>query len=412
MGLVAGAAAPTGVATSNAAAKGPKANVWVDRSGGSCRRVSRPGAYLDARACGSLSAAYGAAVSGDTVLVRRGTYGRQVLPRGTKRLTIRNAPGSRPVFGTTTVEASNIRLVGVTIRRDDDPGPNVATLEAKGARNTFVRVHVNTRNMSVRQGIAASGDDNVFRSGSTFNVVDEKGALVGGSRVTFEDFDFHDVRVTNSSVHNECVFSLGPQLTVRRSHFWRCPTMDLYITRGDWWGQPPYGGVTIENNVFEHSTMEGRDSWHYYGLLFGGSLSYDGEPIRNLKVRYNTFEQSVGLEAKLRAAGDSEWVGNVGGGWDCIAGMSYRFNVGEKCSATDKLVSPASSCGPPACARGRTARQGWVNPAEHDFRLKAGAAAINAGDPKDFPRIDKAGLLRPVGRRPDAGAYEFRARRR
>ena len=410
VGLVAGAAAPAVVATSDVAA--PKANIWVDRSGGSCQRVSQPSGYVDAKACGDLAAAYGVAASGDTIVVNRGTYGRQVLPRGTKRLTIRNAPGSRPVFGTTTVDASNIKLVGVTIRRDDDPGKLVATLEAKGAKNTFVRVHVNTRNMSVRQGIAASGDDNVFVNGSAFNVVDEKGVLVGGTRVTFVDFDFHDVRVTDPSVHNECVYSNGPRLTIRRSHFWRCPTMDLFITRGDWWDQPPYGGVTIENNVFEHSTMENRASWHYYGLYIAASLAYDGEPLRGFKVRYNTFETSVLLDPKLRATAGSEWVGNVGGGWDCIAGMRYRYNVGQKCSATDKSVSPASSCGPPSCTRIRNARQGWVNPAKHDFRLKVGAPAIGAGDPKDFPRLDKDGRVRPVGRRADAGAYEFRASRR
>jgi hypothetical protein len=407
LGLVVGADAPAGVATPVA---GPKANLWVDRSAGSCDRKPTPGSYADSRACGSIAAAYGAAASGDTILVKGGTYGRQVLPSGTKRLTIRNAPGSRPVFGTTSVFASNIRLVGVTIRRNDDPGQLTATLEAKGSKNTFARVHVDSRNMSERQGIAASGDDNVFRGGSTFNVVDEKGVLVGGSRVTFEDFDFHDVRVTDPAVHNECVYSNGPQLTVRRSHFWRCPTMDLFLTRGDWWGQPPYGGVTIENNVFEHSTMLARDSWHHYGLYIGASLSYDGEPLRGLRVRYNTFETSVLLDPKLRATGGSEWVGNVGGGWDCIAGMRYRYNVGQKCSARDKRVSPASSCGPPSCPRIRNARQGWVNPAKHNFRLRAGSPAINAGDPKDFPRVDKDGRLRPVGRRPDAGAYEYRGR--
>ncbi len=386
--------------------------MWVDPSGGSCSRTAAPSRHADAKACRDLTSAYNIAASGDTLMVKRGTYGRQVLPGGSKRLTIRNAPGTRPVFGTTTVNASNIKLIGVTIRRNDDPGPHTATLEAEGANNTFDRVHVNTRNMSARQGIAASGDNNIFKNGSTFNVVDEKGALVAGTRVTFVNFDFHDVRLTNSAVHNECVYSNGPQLTVRRSRFWRCSTMDLFITRGNWWNQPPYGGVTIENNVFEHSTMEDRDSWHYTGLVLSGSLAYDGASLRGFKVRYNTFEQAVGLEAGLRATGDSEWVGNVGGGWDCIPGMRFRYNVGQKCSATDKRVTPASSCGPPACARIRPAAQGWVNPAKHDLRLKARAPAINSGDPKDFPGVDKDGRARPIGRSPEAGAYEFRARRR
>lgn len=385
-----------------------KANLWVDTNGGSCSRRSPAGGYSDGKACRSLADAYGAARSGDTIIVRPGIYGRQVLPAGTKKLTIRSVSRKRPVLGTTEVNASNITLSRFRIRRNDDPGANVATLEANGDDNTYHRVDVDTKFVYGRQGISASGDRNVFKNGSTFNVVDEKGALVGGSHVTFVNFDFHDVRVTGSQIHNECVYSSGPNLTVRRSRFWKCPTMDLFITRGTWWNQPAYGGVTIENNVFEHSTMEEPDSWHYYGLLFGGQLRDGGAPLANLKVRYNTFEQAVGLDAGFRATGDSEWVGNVGGGWTCIQGMEFRHNVGQKCSATDKRVSRPSSCGPPACRTPQTATQGWLDPGKHDFRLKAGAPAVNAGDPADFPRVDKDGRRRPGGRRPDAGAYERR----
>jgi hypothetical protein len=405
LGLI-GAASPSPAAAST----GNKANVWVDKSGGSCRRTSQARSYGDARSCASVAAAYRAAAAGDTIRVRAGTYRRQVIPGGTKRLAIRNSVGVRPVFGTTTVRASNISLIGITIRRNDDPGPNTATLEAIGSNNRFNRVRVNTKYMMARQGIAASGDRNRFLNGGTFNVIDEKGALVGGSHVTFVNFNFHDVRVTGPSIHNECVYSDAPNLTVRRSRFWNCATMDLFVTRGDFWGQPAYGGVTLVNNVFEHSTMEERGSWHHYGLLFGGQLNFDGAPLHNFKVRYNTFEQAVSLNSSFRATGDSEWVGNVGGGWDCIPGMVFRFNVGTKCSATDKAVSPASSCGPPACATLRTAAQGWISPARHNFHLRAGAPAISRGDPRNFPRVDKDGRRRPIGRGPDAGAYEYRPR--
>jgi hypothetical protein len=166
--------------------------------------------------------------------------------------------------------------------------------------------------------------------------------------------------------------------------------------------------VTIENNVFGHSTDTGReDSWHYYGFVFSGALAYDGAPLNGFRVRYNTFEQAVSLVSSLRAT-NSEFVGNLGGGWDCIAGMTYRYNVGEKCSSTDKAVSPAYSCGRPACGAPRTARVGWVNPAANDFHLRASSPAINAGDPNDHPKRDKDGRPRPAGARPDAGAYEFR----
>jgi hypothetical protein len=402
--VIATSAVPEG----SRAATPPRAHVWVDKSGGSCRRRAVPRRYVNSRACRSLRAAYRVASAGDRIMVKAGTYGRQVLPGGSKRLVIRKAPGPRPVLGTTTVNASNVTLIGFNIRRNDDPGPNTATLEAIGARNRFKRIRVNTRFRPVRQGIYAHGNRNVFKNGSTFNVVDEKGALVTGSHITFVNFKFHDVRVTGPLVHNECVYSSGPNLTVRRSHFWRCATMDLFITRGDWWNQPAYGGVTIENNVFEHSTMEGRRSWHHFGLLLGGQLNFDGAPLRNFKVRYNTFEQAVSLNSSFRATGRSQWVGNVGGGWDCIPGMVFRHNVGKKCSRTDKRVSPSSSCGPPACATRRTAAYRWVNPARHNFHLRARSPAINRGDRNDFPATDKDGKRRRG--RPEAGAYEYRRR--
>jgi hypothetical protein len=58
-----------------------------------------------------------------------------------------------------------------------------------------------------------------------------------------------------------------PNLTVRNSRFQHCAVMDLFIERGTWWNQPLYGGLTIENNVFEHSNMLGINTWHYYSSV-------------------------------------------------------------------------------------------------------------------------------------------------
>jgi hypothetical protein len=371
-------------------------NVWVDTNGGSCARQATAGPYADARACASLAAAYAAAAAGDTIVVAGGTYGPQTLT-GSKRLTIRGAPGTTPTLSTTRVEASNLTMIGFRIQRNDDPSDIVATLEARGDDNTYVRVHVDTKKQRGTQGIHADGDRNVFRGGSTYNVVDEKGALVGASNVTFDNFYFHDVWVTDSAVHNECVFSDGPGLTVRNSRFVNCATMALYITRGNWWGQPVYGGVTLVNNVFGHSTNTGSGSWHYYSLVASGVL----EEIRNWKVINNTFETAVGGD--LPAPG-TIWANNVGS-WDCLSGATYSGNVGKKCAAGDRAVSPASSCGRPACPSPTVARHRWVDPGTHDFHLAAGSPAIDAANPAYAPATDKDGKRRHG--RPDAGAYEY-----
>src|SRR5688500_6966322 len=138
-----------GVGASFAADRpGDLANLWVDANGGSCTRLATPGAYVDAQACVSADAAYGAASNGDTILVREGTYGRQVIRSGTKAATIRNGTGATPVCGTTRVDASNLTLSGIDVERNDDPGAYVATLEVNGANNTFDGVDVNSKFMS------------------------------------------------------------------------------------------------------------------------------------------------------------------------------------------------------------------------------------------------------------------------
>lgn len=397
-------AAAGSAAVSTVAASADKANLWIDTNGGSCTRQSTAGSYVDARTCGSTTAAYAAASAGDTIAVRAGTYGRQVIPSGSKRLTIRNARGATPVFGTTKVDASNIALTGIKIQRNDDPGPFVATLEVNGANNTLDRVNVDSRFMRTpvngRQGILNVGDHNVFKNGSTYNVVDDKGALIGGKGVTFDNFDFHDVRASNELVHNECAYSLGPNLTVKNSHFWNCATMDLFIERGTWFGQPLYCCLTLENNVFEHSTQVSQGSWHYYSLGVHGG---DVQEMRNWRVVNNTFETTAG--ADLPAPG-TVWANNIGS-WSCNPGATYSHNVGTKCSASDTAVSPDTSCGPPGCSRPVTAPFRWANPAGHDFHLTSRSPAINRGDPDTYPASDKDRKNRLVGSAPDAGAFEF-----
>ena len=56
----------------------------------------------------------------------------------------------------------------------------------------------------------------------------------------------------------------------------------------------------------------------------------------------------------------------------------------------------------------RRAPSGFRDPARLDLRLRAGAAAIDRGDPKSFPLVDIELQRRPWGRAPDAGADETR----
>jgi len=82
----------------------------------------------------------------------------------------------------------------------------------------------------------------------------------------------------------------------------------------------------------------------------------------------------------------------------CGSNEIYRYNVligGSKCSSTDRSVPSLAAAG-------------FVAPLarQPDLRLKPGSPAIDAGDPRNYPRTDIFGKRRPHGRAPDAGAAE------
>jgi hypothetical protein len=154
--------------------------------------------------------------------------------------------------------------------------------------------------------------------------------------------------------------------------------------------------VTLENNVFGH-TLKDDGTWHYYSLYVANTAN-GGGTLDGWTVRNNTFEIPANIEHA--ATGGSRWVGNLGS-WNCAAGMRYNHNVGKKCAGSDKAVSPAVS------SAALVAPLGWIDPGAFNFRLRAGAPAINAADPSDHPATDRDGFVR--GSRPDAGAHEFGA---
>lgn len=104
---VGGAALIPGVVTDSSSPGG--ANLWVDTNGGTCTRSSSAMEYSDAAACATFDAAYQAASSGDTVLVRAGTYSFQTInvasPNKTSTVVIQAVEGA-------TVDVAGARING------------------------------------------------------------------------------------------------------------------------------------------------------------------------------------------------------------------------------------------------------------------------------------------------------------
>ena len=328
--------------------------------------------------CASFRYAYGQAAAGDVITVAAGSYGPQQVPQGSKSVTFLGLPGNK--IRQVVSDADNVTFDGLD-------------LDAGGTTTTY----------AVFETGGASGV--TFKNGRIGNVVDEKGALIGGQsgpaplNVVIDNVEFHDVVQRGADVHNECMYAMAAGLTVRNSTFRNCATMDMFVKRGDWWGQQPFGNITIENNVFGHSVN--GSGWHYY------SLYWANDAWSQNRVVNNTFENSVSLEGVGGGPYTGVWANNIGGGWRCLSGVTYRNNIGKSCHSSDKALNPAGSCGPPACAPGRTMPVGWLNPAGFDFMLAANSPAVNAGSAEYAPATDKRGLLRDS--RPDAGALEYGA---
>ena len=274
------------------------ANLWIDSSGGSCIRQASAGSYSDAQACGSFAAAYGAAASGDVIRVRAGSYGAQFFaggvgssqPRGTKTLTFIGEPGNviRQIhFGSSGLVFDGIRIDA-------------------GATKTSGAAFEN------------SGASFQFKNGSIGNVRDEKGAMLNGPNMVFDNVLFHDVVLVTSGVHLECIMALWNQgMVIRNSTFRNCGIMDASIGIGDYWSPPPppYTQVTLENNFFGNSRFDGGGCCAAYSLALWATKMPEGSDygvLDNWRIVGNHFETGSGVIVRPRDNGTSVICGNTG----------------------------------------------------------------------------------------------------
>ena len=353
----------------------PASRTWV------VNVTQAPPGTITVQPGGNINAAYSQAQSGDVIQLGCGSYGDWDTPEGgTKTVTVRAATRNCAKFSRLHAHSSNITLDGLDIDAGGGVpmcgGSSCAAFEAWG------------------------GETNItFKNGRIGNVGGQKGAFLHGSSTTasqgvvIENTEIHDVRITGEGQHLECVMSHSPGVTFRGNTFRNCGVFDISLGRGDWYGQPEYGNVTMENNLFGHTVDGGAGgNWHWYGLAWW-LTTLDGARVVN-----NTFENAVSMDRATRGTG-GVWANNIGGGWSCEPGVTYTGNVGQACSAQDKAVSPQSS------TSGQTAPMGWVNPGAFNFDLTAGSPAVNAGSAQYAPTTDREGNARSGA--PDAGAYEF-----
>jgi hypothetical protein len=214
---------------------------------------------------GDLSAAYNQAADGSVIELQTGRYGVWETPSGTKRITVRAAAGAAPKLRSLHVNADNMTFDGLD-------------LDAEGTTTVGAVYETSANNVT-------------FRNGRIGNVVDEKGALLGGEtapdprNLVIDNVVFHDVRPVTEGVHNECMYLMAPGTVVKNSHFGAvCGNTGAILTqRGSWWGQQPWNGATFLNNTFE------RQLYDHGSILFGNHCGDVGAVCRDIVIRGNTF---------------------------------------------------------------------------------------------------------------------------
>jgi hypothetical protein len=182
-------------------------------------------------------------------------------------------------------------------------------------------------------------------------------------------------------------------LTIRNSTFRNCEVFDIFLQKLPEGKAATPSNILIENNFFDCCGSG------YYSIRLA---DHAGTSWKNVTIRNNSLDKELNPDPSVPYS-NVKIIGNVGpavkfwsGSTGAIepkpAGVEVDYNVwyaGSKVGTHDKVAA-----------------SGFRNAAAADFHLNAGAAAIDAGSPTNFPATDIDGDARPAGAAPDAGADE------
>jgi hypothetical protein len=353
--------------------------------------------------CRSLSRAYRVAAPGQTVEVAAGTYTDTSLPvdstkTGAQDVVFVPATGATPSFSATLhLGARHLELRGMRFQGTlwvDETAQDV-TLRS----NTY-------NNFQIFSSGTQAPRDISFIGGSAGPSVDDNNRIASNGTTTtasptnivFDGVDFHDYTQTaGSTAHVECLQVWAADgLTIRNSRFRNCEVFDVFLQKLPGGAAPTPTNIVIENNFMQCCGS---------GFFAIRLADHAGTHWTNVTIRNNSFDKEINPDGavgytNVKILGNigpklSFFTGATGAEAPKPAGITANYNVwysGSKVGALD-LVAPS----------------GYANAAAGDLHLKAGAAAIDHGDPTDYPTKDIDGNARPGGAAPDAGADEVMA---
>jgi chitodextrinase len=362
------------------------ADLYVATNGSSSSQCTQ------ASPCSTFTRAYGLAQPGFTVQIAGGSYPSQTIdgapkPAGSAPVVFEPAAGASVTVSSLRVnQGGAIEFRDFTVNNSTYNGCNCV----QSGQSGYITREVTYRRIKMKQFFVRGADKISYIDGEVGPNGNEDGMnwitepyqsedpptdiLLDGMRI-------HDFTKHNSGAHVDCVgIGNADGVTIRNSRIWTCAHFAIIF------GTDPSElftrNLTIENNFLDCCDPSGGG---FYSIGLG-----DGA---NVLIRFNSATLGFGW---LNPNGDG--VTN-----DVIDSNVIKSNSSANCSKAVWRYNVVGSGS--ACSNGIVAATGFMA-APLDLHLKAGSAAIGAGNPSSYPAADIDGNPRPAGGRADAGADE------
>ena len=296
--------------------------------------------------CGSFQRAFDVARGGDVVSVGDGSYPPQVIhgdKPGTRRITFRAAPGAHVRVGNPGQDCPqgfDVRVSHVVFENLDGLADVCVVGEPEDGRAqsdvTFRDDHGSSFLVDSATDVRVLGGDygGTPSDQTHHNSGIRKNGPTMPARILIDGATFHDYACTESYCHIEClIVGAVDGLTIRNSHFYSCPIMDVYFETFN----GPISHVTFEGDTMADGTEPaGGPGSGRASIEFNDSSTFTGVVIRR-----NSLRGPLDLEdgGSLPGAVVAQNVGKRGS-FPCHRDVTYRDNIwqGGRCAASDRGV--------------------------------------------------------------------------